>query len=54
MNVKIIVDRFSSRKGLKEKMVIKGRLPTRKEIYEFLGGRDYEIVNRLMEGIYSE
>lgn len=48
MRIKIIVDKFSSRKGLKDRMVIEGRLPTAQEIYEFLGGRDFEIIDKMM------
>ena len=45
--LRIVVDKFSSRKGLKEK-ITSDRMFTAKEIYEFLGGRDWEKVNEIM------
>jgi len=48
MKIKITIDKFCSRKGLKDKMTIEGHIPTAKEIYEFLGGRDFEVVDKIM------
>lgn len=56
MRILIIVDKFSSKKGLKERMEYDPNSPKPwvEQLYEFLGGKDFEIVDRIMRNIPVE
>lgn len=51
MRIKVIIDKFSSKGGLKDKVILEDNEELQKNLYEFMGGTDYDVVSKIMNEV---